>query len=200
MARSRISLAVMAASAPVIFTGAWWVIGVLDGEDASRVTISHLAAQAAPRGGWMVAALLAQGCGQVANAALARRVGGGRGLPLALLAAGIGTLGAGLLRVPAPDVADESSATGHAVAATVAFVGLHVATLVGALSPRLPRWLRGSAVVALVVALPNLGWFLLRPNGSDVWAGGSERTFVTVLVAWTVALACWCGRPNDAPQ
>jgi len=77
----------------------------------------------------------------------------------------------------------------HVAAATVAFGGLHLAALTGALSPALSRRLRVAGVVSLAVALPHLVQFVSGPRGPGTAAGYLEKAFTTVLLAWCAAVA-----------
>ena len=135
----------------------------------------------------MVAAFVLQGLGQLACATLAWRRDGSRWVGAWLAVGGIGTIAAGLLPLPGPG--SSAGGTGHSVGATLAFVGLHLGVLAGACSARLPRRLRLAGALALAVALPDLAWFLAHLGQDGTWYGGSERTFVTVLLAWCAALA-----------
>ncbi len=186
-------LAGAAVLAPLAFTLAWLVLGATrPGYSPTGDTISELAAVSTPLAGVMVAAFVVQGLGQLACAALAWRRYRAAWLAGWLVVAGLGTLAAGVLRLPDPVVGGPAS--GHSLGATAAFVGLHLAVAAGGLSRRLPRALRLAAVPALAVALPNLAWFLTHLSGGGAWYGGSEKAFVTVLLAWCVGLAVTAAR------
>ncbi len=179
----------LAAGAPVLFTAAWWALGSATGGYSQRAdTISAVAAVGAPHAALMVPAFLVQGLGQLAGARLALLDPRASRVATWLAVGGVGTLLAGVVRLP-DDGGPAWLSTGHALAATAAFAGLHLAVLAGALSPSVPRWLRVAAVVALAVALPHLGWFLAHLAGGDAWSGYCEKVFTTVLLAWCAALA-----------
>lgn len=188
MDRRLAPLVVAAAAGPVVFTATWAVLGALrPGYSGSRSTISALAAVGAPHAGWMVAAFVVQGLCQVAGAALTWQRDGARWVAVPLATSGLGTVLAGLAPLPGP--AGGTTGGAHSLGATLAFTGLHLAVVGGVCSPGLPRWLRLAGALALVVALPDLAWFLAHLGADGTWYGGSERTFVTVLLAWCVALA-----------
>ncbi len=179
----------MAAGAPVVFTAAWWLLGAADaGYDQRADTISALAGVGAPLAGLMVGAFAVQGAGQLAGAALAGASPAAPWVARWLAVGGVGTLLAGGIRLP-QDGGPAWLSTGHALAATAAFGGLHLAALAGALSGAVPRRLRVGAVVALAVALPHLAWFLLDLGSGGPWFGYAEKVFTTVLLAWCALLA-----------
>lgn len=185
----------LAAGAPVLFTGAWWALGsATPGSSQLDDTISAVAAVGAPRAGLMVAAFLVQGLGQLAGARLALAAPRAGWVAAMLAVGGIGTLLAGAVRLPG-DGGPAWASAGHALAATAAFAGLHLAVLAGALSRSVPRRLRVAAVAALVVALPHLAWFLAHLGSGDAAAGYAEKVFTTVLLVWCAALALlrWSG-------
>jgi hypothetical membrane protein len=188
--RTTTVLRVLAVGAPVAFTACWLVVGVLTpGYDQTRLTISGLAEQGQPHRAWMTAGFVLQGLGQLAGAALALRRPRERWVSAALTLGGLGTIAVALVPLPGA-TGPVWLATGHSLAATAAFVGLHLAALAGLASSRVPRGLRVAAALALVVALPNLAWFLAHLSSGGGWYGGSEKAFVTVLLAWCAALAC----------
>jgi hypothetical protein len=153
-----------------------------------RGTISELAELGATTSGAMTTALALLGVGQLAGAVLAWRRPRAAGVAASLVLAGVGTLGVGALPLPgAAGPAWLSSA--HAAAATVAFGGLHLAALAGALSPALSRRLRLAGAVALAVAVPHLVQFVLGLGGTNTASGYLEKAFTTVLLAWCAALA-----------
>ena len=179
----------LAVGAPVLFTAAWLLIGAATAGYSQRAdTISALAGVGAAHAALMVAAFLVQGLGQLTGAVLARREPAARWVGRWLVVAGVGTLLAGVIRLP-DGGGPAWLSTAHALAATAAFGGLHLAVLAGALSRALPPRLRVAAVVALVVALPHLGWFLADLGGGGPWFGYAEKAFTTVLLAWCVAMA-----------
>jgi hypothetical protein len=184
MARVRRLLFVLAAAGGPVFTLAWLVLGWLAPSHEQRAdTISTLAAEGAPEAAAMVAGFTVLGIGQLALAALAsRRLAA---LSAALVVAGMGTALAGAVQVPD----DGTAAPVHTLAATAAFTGLHLAVLAGALSRSMPLGLRVGAVVALVVAVPHTVWFAVQLSDPGPWFGYAEKTFTTVLLAWTTALA-----------
>jgi hypothetical protein len=185
----RLALVAVAAGAPPIFTGSWLVLGALqDGYSQRAGTISALAAEGAPYAGAMVAAFVVQGFGQLAGAALARAAPPAPWVSGWLAVGGVGTLLAGAVRLPDAG-GSPLLATGHALAATAAFGGLHLAVLAGALSRAVPRWLRVSAVAALAVAVPHLVWFVTKLGQDEPYFGYAEKVFTTVLLAWCAALA-----------
>lgn len=190
-------LRTLAVGAPVLFTACWLGLGALTpGYDQSRLTISQLAAQGAEHRHAMTAGFVVQGLGQLAGAVLALRAPRERWISAALTLGGLGTIAVAL--VPLPGASGPAwLGTGHSLAATAAFVGLHLAALAGLLSRRVPRWLRFAAAGALVVALPDLGWFLTHLHGGGEWYGGGEKTFVTVLLAWCAALAWFRDRSRS---
>lgn len=179
----------LAVGAPVLFTAAWLLLGGATAGYSQRAdTISALSGVGAAHAGPMVAAFVVQGLGQLAGAALARRRPAAGWVSGWLVVAGVGTLLAGVIRLP-DGGGPAWLSTGHALAATAAFGGLHLAVLAGALSPALPRPLRVGAALALVVALPHLAWFLTDLGGGGPWFGYAEKAFTTVLLAWCVAMA-----------
>lgn len=185
------ALTVLAAGAPVVFTGGWALLGArTEGYSQRADTISALAAIGAPYAGPMVGAFVIQGAGQLAGAALARATPAAPWVSGWLGVAGVGTLLAGVIRLPTGGGPAWLS-TGHALAATAAFGGLHLATLAGALSPAVPRWLRAAAAGGLAVALPHLAWFVTDLGEGGPWFGYTEKVFTTVLLAWCAALAVW---------
>jgi hypothetical protein len=185
----RVGLVALAAGAPLVFTGSWLLLGALqDGYSQGADTISAVAAVGAPYAGAMVAAFVVQGLGQLAGAALARAEPTAPWVAGWLAVGGVGTLLAGAVRLP-DDGGNPLLATGHALAATAAFGGLHLAVLAGALSRAVPRWLRVSAVAALVVAVPHLVWFVTKLGQDEPLFGYAEKVFTTVLLAWCAALA-----------
>jgi hypothetical protein len=188
--RSDLPWQAVAAGAPVVFTSSWWLLGsATPGYAQAPDTISAVAAVGAPYATPMLAAFLVQGAGQLAGARLALRDPGARWVAGWLTLGGVGTILAGVLRLP-DEGGPQWLATGHALAATAAFGGLHLAVLAGACSTRVPRWLRLAAAGALAVALPHLVWFLSDlPSGGGPWFGYAEKVFSTVLVVWCAALA-----------
>lgn len=182
-------LVALAAGAPVVFTGSWLLLGALtDGYSQRADTISALAGVGAPYAGPMVAAFIVQGVGQLAGAWLAWAQPRARWVAVSLAVAGVGTLLAGAIQLP-DGGGPQWLATGHALAATAAFGGLHLAALAGALSPAVPRWLRAAAVAGLAVALPHLAFFVAYLGPGGEWFGYAEKAFTTVLLAWCGALA-----------
>lgn len=192
-------LQLLAAGAPVLFTGAWVLLGRLTpGYVQSSDTISALAAVGAPHAGPMVVAFMAQGLGQLAGARLAAGSPGAPWVARSLVVGGVGTLVAGVVRLPQGG-GPAWLATGHAIAAAAAFGGLHLAALAGSLSHAVPRWLRRSAVVALVVAVPHLVWFVAHLGHAGAGFGYAEKAFTTVLLAWCAALALGRRRGVQGP-
>lgn len=186
----------LAAGAPALFTGAWLLLGAsTPGYSQRRDTISAVAAQGAPYTGPMVAAFVVQGLGQLAGARLAWSAPDQRWVGRWLGVAGVGTVLAGVIQLPAAAGPGWRS-SGHTLAATAAFGGLHLAALAGAGSRGLPPWLRASAAAALVLALPHTAWFLVQLREGGPWAGYTEKAFTTVLLAWCAGLA-W-GRRGSA--
>lgn len=185
------SLRVLAAGAPFVFTLAWLVLGALTpGFSGVDQSISSIAQLGAPLAAWMAAAFVLQGLGQCAGAVLAWRTPQARLVAASLALAGAGTIGVGAFPLPGPD-GPNWLGSAHSVFAAAAFLGLHLAAATAAASSAVPRWLRGLAVLALAVALPNLAFFLAHLGRDGTWFGGSERAFVTVLIAWCAALAWW---------
>lgn len=188
--QGRMFLRILAAGTPVVFTAAWLVLGwLLPGYSQQADTISALAQLGIRTHPPMTAALAVLGLGLLAGAVLAWRAPRAPAVAGSLVLAGLGTLGVAALPLPGMsgprwlfDV--------HPLAATGAFVGLHLAVLCGALSRSLPTGLRIAAVVSLAVALPHLGWFLHDLfTGGGPWDGYTEKTFTTALLAWYVAFA-----------
>jgi hypothetical protein len=179
----------LASGAPVLFTLAWLGLGaVTPGYSQAAGTISELAETGAPTAGAMTTALAVLGTGQLAGAVLARRGPRAPAVAASLALAGIGTLAVGALPLPGAG-GPGWLASAHVAAATVAFGGLHLAALTGALSPALSRRLRVAAAVSLAVALPHLVQFVSAPRGPGTAAGYLEKTFTTVLLAWCAAVA-----------
>ncbi len=173
----------------MLFTAAWWVLGSATAGYSQRDdTISAVAAVGARNASPMVAAFGLQGLGQLAGSRLAVLAPRAGWVAAWLAVGGVGTLLAGVIRLP-DDGGPAWLSTGHALAATAAFAGLHLAVLAGALSSAVPRRLRVAAVVALAVALPHLALFLLRLGSSGAWLGYCEKAFTTVLLIWCAALA-----------
>jgi hypothetical protein len=179
----------LASGAPAVFSLAWLGLGSLtDGYSQVRDTISELAALGAPTSGAMTTALALLGAGQLAGAVLAWRRPRAAGVAASLVLAGIGTLGVGALPLPGA-VGPSWLTSAHAVTATAAFGGLHLAALTGALSPALSRRLRVAGAVSLAVALPHLVQFVSGLGGPGAASGYLEKAFTTVLLAWCAALA-----------
>jgi len=169
--------------------GAWWGLGALTpGYSQRDDTISAVAAVGTAHATGMVLAFVLQGLGQLAGARLALLAPRAGWVAAWLAVGGVGTLLAGVIRLPAAGGPAWLS-TGHALAATAAFAGLHLAVLAGALSRSVPRRLRVAGVVALAVALPHLAWFLIHLGSAQAWFGYTEKVFTTVLLVWCAALA-----------
>lgn len=192
MPRSSLTgLTALAAGAPVVFTGAWVLLGRLtDGYDQRADSISALAGIGEPYAPAMVGAFVVQGLGQLAGAALARERPAAPWVGSWLVVGGVGTLLAGVIRLPT-DGGPAWLSTGHALAATAAFAGLHLGALAGAFSDAVPQRLRVAAVLSLAVALPHLLWFVTELGDGGPWFGYAEKMFTTVLLAWCAALAIW---------
>lgn len=183
------ALQALAAGAPVMFTGAWLLLGASTPGYSQRAdTISALAARGAPHAEPMVAAFVVQGLGQLAGARLAWSAPDERWVGRWLAVAGAGTLLAGVVQLPAAAGPGWRSGA-HALAATAAFGGLHLAVLSGARTRSPPHWLRGSAALALGLAVPHTAWFLAQLRSGGAWEGYAEKAFTTVLLAWCAALA-----------
>ena len=182
------SLVAVAAAGGPLFTAAWLGFGALTPGYGQRAdTISALAAVGAAQAAGMLTAFAVQGVGQLAGAGVASRRGL-RAVSASLLVAGVGTLGAGAIRLP-EDGGSSAVAGAHALAAVAAFGGLHAAVLAGALSTSLPRWLRVSGVAALALAVPHTVWFTLQLGDPGPFFGYAEKAFTTVLLTWTTAFA-----------
>lgn len=189
------ALQVLAAGAPVLFTAAWWVLGSRTaGYAQAPDTISAVAALGAPHAGPMVGAFVVQGAGQLAGARLATLTPRAGWVAGWLAVGGVGTVLAGVIRLP-DDGGPQWLSAGHALAATAAFGGLHLAVLAGACSSSVPRRLRVAAALVLAVALPHLAWFLRDLGSGGPWVGYAEKAFTTVLLAWCAALAIARRRP-----
>jgi hypothetical membrane protein len=179
----------LASAAPALFTLAWLGLGaVTPGYSQAAGTISELAEVGALTAGAMTTALAVLGTGQLAGAVLAWRRPRVTAVAASLVLAGIGTLGVGALPLPGAG-GPEWLATAHVAAAAVAFGGLHLAALTGALSPALSRRLRVAGAVSLAVALPHLVQFVSGLGGPGTAAGYLEKAFTTVLLAWCAAVA-----------
>jgi hypothetical protein len=183
------ALRALASGAPVLFTAAWLLLGGLsDGYSQRGGTISELAEQGAVTAGAMTTALAVLGVGQLAGWVLAWQRPRAPAVGWSLVLAGAGTLAVAAL--PLPGAAGPRWLTSaHALAATAAFGGLHLAALSGSLSGALPRRLRVAGAAALAVALPHLVGFVSGLDGPGRWSGYLEKAFTTVLLAWCAALA-----------
>lgn len=182
------ALAVVAVTGQVLFTAAWLALGAAARHEPLDDTISDLAAVGSAVAAPMLVGFAAQGAGQLANAALAARRGH-RWLASALAVTATATLVTGALRLPGPDGAPTWVASGHTLAAVVAFSALHATVLLGALARDLPRWSRVAAAGALVVAVPHTAWLVvLLGDGRDELVGYTEKAMTLALVAWTAAL------------
>lgn len=171
------------------FTAAWWGLGSLTpGYSQPDDTISAVAALGAAHATPMVLAFGLQGLGQLAGARLALLAPRAGWVAAWLAVGGVGTLLAGAIRLP-DGGGPAWLSTGHALAATAAFAGLHLAVLAGALSRSVPKRLRVAGAVALAVAVPHLAWFVVHLGSGVAWFGYCEKVFTTVLLAWCVALA-----------
>ena len=179
----------LASGAPVLFTLAWLGLGALTpGYSQVAGTISELATIGAPTAGAMTTALALLGTGQLAGAVLAWRRPRAPSVAGSLVLAGVGTLAVGTLPLPGTGGPGWLSSA-HVAAATMAFGGLHLAALSGALSPALSRRLRVAGAASLAVAVPHLVQFVSGLGGSGTAAGYLEKTFTTVLLAWCAAVA-----------
>ncbi|MEO7746306.1 MAG: DUF998 domain-containing protein, partial [Actinomycetota bacterium] len=106
----------VAVGAPVLFTAAWLLLGAATPGYSQRAdTISALAGVGAPHAALMVAAFLVQGLGQLAGAALAVCDPAARWVSRWLVVAGVGTLLAGVIRLP-DGGGPAWLSTGHALA------------------------------------------------------------------------------------
>ena len=182
-------LALFAVSGPVVFTGAWWVLGNLTpGYDQLSTSISSIAMVGSPFATAMLVAFAWQGCAQLAAAAVVLRHGH-RPVAVALACAGAGTLAVAALPLPGAGGAAWLGVA-HTVAAVLAFGGLHAAALLGALDRGLPRWARVLGGAVLAVALPNTSWFVvaLGTGATGYGSGYAEKLMTTVLLVFTTAL------------
>ncbi len=197
--------------APVVFTAGWLWSGHRTPEvsHATR-SISALSASGQPCPRPVTVGQLVQGTAQLVNAELARRAGL-RGLGLTLAASGLGTLVTTGAPLPADEGRDGPARQGtarpvmdraHAWSAGIGMVAFHLAPALGALDPRLPRRTRQAAVASLAVALPATAYFshrLAAREGTGRVYGWAERTFLTVLLAWSTSLpAAYPSRPVSA--
>ncbi|MFB6120739.1 MAG: DUF998 domain-containing protein [Halobacteriaceae archaeon] len=139
------------------------------------------------------AAMVATGVGNAAAGRYFYRVHGRRWLVALFVVAGVGTAGVGVFPM--------DTGAPHAVAAFVAFSAFNLQALGTA------TWLDGAmrafAVVAGVVGLLALGWFVLGGGeGSAAYApfgyGGVERLIVYPGLLWSVALGGYLLAPGQS--
>ena len=194
-----------------MFTADWLVLGWSHhGYRPRTETISSLSAHEATGWAWMVAGQLVLAASLVALAALAAATLGRRGrLPAALLMlSAAGTVQASAFRTicnrsdagwctPLPRSAYPHAQWAHGIGTGIAFAALFFACVATAWAVRRDaahRSVRLASVLTLVVAAPNVLWFLA--NAETSWHGWSEKIFLGALATW----ASFCGdRLGRAP-
>jgi Protein of unknown function (DUF998) len=192
-------LRALAVLGPTLFTLDWFLLGLSHkGYRARQETISALSAHNAKQWLVMTAGQLALAVAFVAVASLCLLALGRRGLVTAILLqlAAEGTVQLTLFRTictgsdagwctPLSRAAYPHQQWAHGVGAGIAFVSLHLACLACAWATWPVAGLRDVAVVALVaevIALPNLLWFL--GNVGTTWHGFAEKVFLSALTAF----------------
>jgi len=181
--------------APVVFTAGWvWSGYRTPGVPHATRSISALSAAGRPCPRPVLVGQVVQATAQLVNAELARRAGL-RGVAVALAVSGLGTLVTTGTPLPADEAEPAPAGPGwhraHVWSAGVGMAAFHVAPLLGALDPGLPRRTRRAAVASLAVALPATTYFVHRlatRGGTGRVYGWAERTFLTSLLAWTTSL------------
>ena len=179
-ARDRVRIA-GAALGPAAFVTSWLVAGALrDGYDPVATTISHLAAEDAPRRWLVTGGLLAFGVlVPLAARPLARGLGSPRLAPVALVA-GVGSLA--VAATPLSAAGGQPVDTAHVVAAAISYTSMAASPLVGSAGAT-GAWAQTSRAASAVSAAALTASLFVPASGL------MQRIGLTVVDAWYVSAA-----------
>lgn len=193
---------------PVVFTAAWVVSSMRQGQPAVRVQLSGLAAEDAKDPQVMIAGFIVLGvCSVGFGAALRRSAGFGKVGPWLVMAGGAAAVAAGLFRrdrllLSGPGFVGEPWRNQvHDVVSAVAYAAMLAAPLVLARRFREdPRWAAIARPVQVLALASAAVLAVFASQAASPWDPALQRIAVTLALAAEVLMAVWMlTRSNIAP-
>jgi hypothetical membrane protein len=182
---------------PLVFTAAWAVSSLRQGQSAARVQLSGLAAEDAKDPQVMIAGFIVLGaCSVGLGAALRRSAGLGSAGPWLVMVGGAAAVAAGTFRrdrmlLSGPGFAGESwHNQAHDVVSAFAYATMLIAPLVLARRFRAdPRWAVIARPVQVLVLASAAVLAVFASGAAATWDGALQRVSVTLALAAEALIA-----------